>query len=324
MITQKQRSHFILHKNGLKYFSVKGLDLVHLEMLRLLKIIDDICRENNIEYWLDGGSLIGAIRHNGFIPWDDDLDISLLKDDYIKLLKLLDDYADKNGDAYLFFSYPQQVHCCNYFASKNIHTRMLGSFIIYPVKVDIRPLNFYEKTEEAIKENLKYRDIANRLLFNKTRGYSDNNDMDIISLKGKSTFFHYYNNVYGISSKNKNEELLSHPYFEFSNEFPLNINNLFPLLYVDFENMKLPVPKDYDWLLTKLYGNYLDYPKLENRAPVSCEVLTKRLSDCLIKKNRLYFMDNETGKSICKLKRYFFFLRTLGIYRFFKIVVYEL
>ncbi len=58
-------------------------------MFEMLCVIDDICVKNEINYWLSGGTLLGAVRHGGFIPWDDDLDIQLMKDDYNKLLGLL-------------------------------------------------------------------------------------------------------------------------------------------------------------------------------------------------------------------------------------------
>ena len=59
------------------------------EMINILKYIDDICKENDIKYSLIDGSLIGAIRHKGIIPWDDDIDIGLLYNDYKKLIELL-------------------------------------------------------------------------------------------------------------------------------------------------------------------------------------------------------------------------------------------
>ena len=58
-------------------------------MLEILREIDSICRRHNIQYFLDGGSLIGAVRHGGFIPWDDDLDIAIMLDDYKRLKKYL-------------------------------------------------------------------------------------------------------------------------------------------------------------------------------------------------------------------------------------------
>ena len=53
-------------------------------MLDLLKVIDAICRKHNMQYWLSGGTMLGAIRHQGFIPWDDDLDIEMFRPDFEK------------------------------------------------------------------------------------------------------------------------------------------------------------------------------------------------------------------------------------------------
>ena len=79
MLSDKQKKHILVNRDGLKYYTVEGLEKVHEEMLRLLLIIDTIAKENNIPYWIDGGSLIGIVRHKGFIPWDDDLDIGMMR-----------------------------------------------------------------------------------------------------------------------------------------------------------------------------------------------------------------------------------------------------
>lgn len=72
---------------------------LQLEMLDILVTVTDICDKHGLQYWISGGTLLGAKRHGGFIPWDDDIDIELLRKDYLKLLKILP--ADLPGNLYL-------------------------------------------------------------------------------------------------------------------------------------------------------------------------------------------------------------------------------
>lgn len=60
-----------------------------LKMLEMLKYIDHVCREHDIDYWLCSGTLLGAVRHGGFIPWDDDVDIEMRREDYKRLMNVL-------------------------------------------------------------------------------------------------------------------------------------------------------------------------------------------------------------------------------------------
>lgn len=77
-----------------------SLDEAKEKMLEMMCYIDKVCRENNIKYSLAYGTLIGAIRHKGFIPWDDDMDIMLTRDNYDKLIEII-----KKDDKYDFLDF---------------------------------------------------------------------------------------------------------------------------------------------------------------------------------------------------------------------------
>ena len=75
---------------------IKDLKEIQKIELNILIFIDKVCKENNIHYTLWSGTAIGAIRHKGFIPWDDDIDIAMPLDDYKKFLQIMDNEYSKN------------------------------------------------------------------------------------------------------------------------------------------------------------------------------------------------------------------------------------
>ena len=84
------------HKYALKYNPEgSALRRDQKELLRMLQIVAQICREHDIKWWLSSGTLLGAARHKGFIPWDDDIDIGMFRPDYNRLLKLASEMPEE-------------------------------------------------------------------------------------------------------------------------------------------------------------------------------------------------------------------------------------
>jgi len=116
--------------------------------LELLTLVDKVCRKNNIEYSLGGGSLLGSIRHKGFIPWDDDIDIMLTRENYNKLIKLLSHQDEAELWHYsIKETFQPYAKLCN----KETYQAKAGFDFLWPkigVNIDIFPMDSMPSNEE--------------------------------------------------------------------------------------------------------------------------------------------------------------------------------
>ena len=89
----------------IKEYSQQNLRACQLKQLAILEEINKICKRHKIEYWLDGGTLLGAVRHDGFIPWDDDIDIGMSLEDE----KRFEEIAPKELPDWLYLQTPNRI-----------------------------------------------------------------------------------------------------------------------------------------------------------------------------------------------------------------------
>ncbi len=148
---------------------------LHEGLFQLLCEIDDICRENNITYYLHCGSVIGAVRHHGIIPWDDDIDIAITRSNWEKLKPLLENTPIKNRTLVLpekyeqyHFPYPQYKNTAT---SVLYHSGAFPSFpmgvfidilILDPVQEDSRILNRHTEALKLMAELRSDNYVINR------------------------------------------------------------------------------------------------------------------------------------------------------------------
>lgn len=215
-----------------------------LAALALLIDFDKICKQNNIHYWLDGGSLLGAIRHKGFIPWDDDIDLGLFREDYEKIVEVVnknsinpDIVLDENDG--VFF-----------------RIRHKKTDLIF---LDLFPVDKYGEiipVEQQIKESKKIRKIAKKMRYSlklesnfakKRDLYKKVRENEILckTLPEDETKMQY---VWGID------------FVHFWKNWFTNYDVYFPFKTIEFEGHKFPCMNKPEAYLTRLYGNYMSYP----------------------------------------------------------------
>lgn len=246
--------------------------------LEMLKEVKRICNKNNINYFLGGGTLLGAIRHQGYIPWDDDIDIMLPRQDYKKLLHIFNQETNKQ---YKLLSY-ENTEDYYYPFAKIVHLKTklvenecreikdLGIFI------DVFPIDFLPNNNKKVKNIFKkYKKVFRTIIMMykaKNIGKVTTDKKKLIMkkillpimekyklhtkiLKRIDNLTDKYNNtarVACISGLYEEREIMPSSYIS---DFTL----------AKFEDEEYKVPIGYDEYLTKHYGNYMELPPKEKQ-----------------------------------------------------------
>ncbi|MGN2716567.1 LicD family protein [Aliivibrio fischeri] len=148
----------LIKDNEIEYFTHETLKQQQEIMLELLSEFTQICKENNIRYWIDGGSLLGFARCGSLIPWDDDIDICVPINDYKKLEEVI---SSKSKGNYLFYKENNIKSWCEYYCSRDFSYKRRDGFI-KPVKIDIFPIKNIPKNK--VNFDVSYVDEISRYI----------------------------------------------------------------------------------------------------------------------------------------------------------------
>ncbi len=252
---------------------LRKLQLTQLEIL--LEVVR-ICDKNNLTYFLVGGTLLGAIRHNGFIPWDDDLDIGMPRSDYEKLIDICKTQLDEkyvlhhlstDNEYWLPFAKIRKNNTL--FNEKNIQHLDCHKGIF----IDIFPLDNGNKQSSKLQSiQAKISKYLSDIIIIKKVGTQDTR-LSIKLKLGKIIFkvipIKFINKINNkIMSVNKNDDSkffinLGSNYNYIKQTIPKE--KYFPPTKVEFEGVYLNVPRDYDYVLKRIYKNYMELPPEDKR-----------------------------------------------------------
>lgn len=251
-------------------FNPDGSDLrrAQLRMLEMLKYIDRICSENSLKYWLSSGTCLGAVRHGGFIPWDDDVDIEMPRTDYKRFIKIVnsrnDDFKVQYGGNDPDFDFP--------FAKlrdlKSItHEDANKSTIFKGLFIDIFIMDYGTKFS---------RHLAGHLYARLVYPYSQMVLPSGMSYSRRKKLFHDVNHFLLKSILYPALRLIEKPFInrnKLRHELgicffmPRNIHDIFPLKKIPFENTMVYAPGNADSYLAGIYGDYMRLPDIESIHP---------------------------------------------------------
>lgn len=252
---------------------LRELQLFELE---ILKEMDRICKENNLRYFLACGTLLGAVRHKGFIPWDDDIDVYMPFDDYMKF-----EEACKKSMSDKFYFQSREVNPQNYIYwnrigvknSTSIDLSLANIHMQWGICIDIFPLFPYakDKNEKEKRRKLYKRMELLSLKYLHTKTASMASGMTKIKKMAHNLIPDALNIKLFLSCVNQlgEENEYTQEYcmdYEFSHVCDGFKKEWFQdVVELDYEGMKFPAPVGYHEYLTCVYGDYMKVPDENNR-----------------------------------------------------------
>ena len=245
----------------------QNLRTCQLKQLSILEETDRICRKHNIPYWLDGGSLLGAMRHGGFIPWDDDIDIAMRKEDLERFIAV----APSELRPGLFMQTPESdpEHTDPIYKIRDLNSLYLESGDNLQANyqkglyIDIFPFIDYPSLPKKWVKKLSKGISTSYSILHKAHYYSLRSFVEFFWFGAK---YHLFRAIWSIlSAIYPKDTYLSNVLINNGYGIMHRKDSVFPLGEIEFEGKRFSAPCNPDAYLKDLYRNYMDIPPEDKR-----------------------------------------------------------
>lgn len=263
-----------MRKKDIDFSKKCSIEEIHEIMLKMLEKIDCICNKEKIDYFLIDGTLLGAIRHNGFIPWDDDVDIAMPREDFERFKKIA---AEKLGEDYFVQTIETDPEYHLFYIPLKIrdnHSTLIekyGEKYHEGVYIDVFPFDYLteDKKKELFRKKITYffgvaRGPVSTQTFPSVHFFARIILQMIGRLIPRKIMIYYINSAIKKNSRGVcGEELVYGFELPWMNVFKKS--EIYPLKRGKFENVELNIPCNADAVLKNIFGDYMVIPPKEKQ-----------------------------------------------------------
>lgn len=260
---------------------LKQVQQIELEIFNDFK---NLCRRHNLSYFAFGGTAIGAVRHGGFIPWDDDIDVGMLRNDYERFLEIADaEYADK----YDIVNFERYSTCTN------VHTHWCKKSTLFGERIslnadhptgiflDIFPFDYIPDDKNAAKRMVRSAWFWDKLfilsLLSEPVLHMGGVKQRLIVIacrivhgllclfRANPMYFYKKFKAISVQYRNRPSQWVNLMHSSVPFQIFILTEDLFPLKWVPFEHTNICLPGNVHNMLTHHFGDYMQLPPLEKR-----------------------------------------------------------
>lgn len=258
------------------YHNNEQLQKLHGALLEILDEVDRICKKNDIAYFLDSGTALGAIRHGGFIPWDDDIDIGMMREDYERFIAAA---SKELGDRFYLQTYEADPYYYKFNAKIRLnHTSFPESDSALlkhqGIFIDVFPFDYVPSDEKKALEMIaRSRELVRPVVMTRP-GYQPKGVKNLLMSMGyKLRSNAYYRERYAQFITQYRDEPTGHvACFSYhmlnklkTKKLVFRETDMIPVKSVPFEDRTYLIMNNPDAYLTIMYGDYMQLPPEEKR-----------------------------------------------------------